>query len=39
MKKLGLSTREARPDTRKDHVEGEAPAELEPLEAWSPMTL
>ena len=23
----------------KDHVEGEAPAEVEPLEAWSPMTL
>ena len=26
-------------NTGKDHVEGEAPAEVEPLEAWSPMTL
>ena len=23
----------------KDHVEGESPAGVEPLEAWSPMTL
>ena len=26
-------------NTGKDPVEGEAPAEVEPLEAWSPMTL
>jgi len=26
-------------NTGKDHVEEEAPAEVEPLEAWSPMTL
>ena len=26
-------------NTWKDHVAGEAPAEVEPLEAWSPMTL
>ena len=26
-------------NTGKDHVEGEAPAEVESLEAWSPMTL
>ena len=26
-------------NTGKDHVDGEAPAEVEPLEAWSPMTL
>ena len=29
----------SRKNTGKDHVEGEAQAEVESLEAWSPMTL